>query len=585
MHKINDTLSHPASISFLKKITPLLMLLIFVFLCFYNQTSQSVTVDEFHHFPSGIYNLMTLDWRMNNESPPLIKCFPALSVLISNPQIDLKSFEKSPNTWNMGYSFMSLNKERYRSIFQYGRCMTIILGCLLGWLLYIWAKDLYGCKGALFALFLYVFNPNIIAHSSLITIDIGASCMIFLSIYCFWKYLINRNLNSIMIAGLALGLAQLAKFTALLLYPIFLIIIIGLTLLNTSANHGDDLQTEKNKTVQYCSDFCIMLLISLIIINAGYFFVNSFEPLSEYHFTSNLLKRLSSLLWDGFRVPLPYDYVKGFDTQLTISAGGIPFYVSYLMGEHSLTGWWYYYIIAFLVKNPEPFLVILFLAAMAWIIARNAAMDKKTALCIWVPTISYFLYFSFFTHIPIGIRYILPVFPLLFLACGYLFNEFILQRKIIKALLVFLILFYLFTVASAFPRYLSYFNIASGGSHNGSHWLIDSNLDWGQSLPGLKEYMDKNNIEKIKLGYFGRVDPEIYGINYALAEKEPTEGIYAVSVNFLVGRPYYLLQENRKKLIYIDMNHFDAYRHLKPSAIIDDSIYIFDMRKYHPVAN
>jgi 4-amino-4-deoxy-L-arabinose transferase-like glycosyltransferase len=93
--------------------------------------------------------------------------------------------------------------------------MIILLGCLLGWLLYLWGKEIYGYKGALFALFLYAFNPNIITHSSLTTIDIGASCMIFLSIYCLWKYLKKGDCYSIIMAGGALGLAQLSKFTAL----------------------------------------------------------------------------------------------------------------------------------------------------------------------------------------------------------------------------------------------------------------------------------------------------------------------------------------------------------------------------------
>lgn len=578
--RINNVLFRSAHVKVLKKIAPSLLLLIFIFICFCSQFSMSVTVDEFHHFPSGIYNIKAFDWRMNNESPPLIKCFPALSTIITNPRIDYKSFEKSPNTWAMGYSFMYLNKDRYRSIFQYGRLIIILFGCLLGWLLYRWAKELYGYKGALFALFLYVFNPNIIAHSSLITIDIGASCLIFLSVYCFWKYLMNRDILSIIIAGVALGLAQLAKFTALLLYPIFFIIIIFLILNRNLSGEGRNIDTKESRRINCIGEFFIIILISVIIINAGYFFSTSFRPLSEYYFTSNLLKEVaSSFIWQGFPIPLPYDYLSGFDTQMTISAGGVPFYVSYLLGEHSLKGWWYYYIIAFFIKNPEPLFIIFLLSAVIWIGNKRKNPDKITVFCIWVPFMSYLLYFSFFTHIPIGIRYILPMFPFLFLASGYLFNEFTLAHKGIKAMLIILIVSYLFISLSVFPRYLSYFNMVSGGSQNGYRWLIDSNLDWGQSLPSLKKYMDENSINEIKLGYFGRVDPAIYGINYTLAERDPSQGVYAISINFLVGRPYYLLKDNKRELLYIDMNYFDKYRYLKPSAIVDNSIYIFDLRE------
>jgi len=264
---------------------------------------------------------------------------------------------------------------------------------------------------------------------------------------------------------------------------------------------------------------------------------------------------------------------------MSISAGGIPFYVSYLIGEHSLKGWWYYYIIAFFVKNPESLFIILLLTIVVWIGNKKERPDRITTLCIWIPMILYFIYFSFFTHIAIGIRYILPAFPLLFLAAGYLFNELLLAQKSMKIILAVAALLYMFITVSVFPQYLSYFNTVSGGSQNGYRWLIDSNLDWGQSLPALKKYMNNHHIDKIKLGYFGRVDPAIYGINYSLAEKEPSEGLYAISINFLVGRPYYLLKENKQELLYVDMNYFNSYRSLKPSAIIDKTIYIFDLRK------
>lgn len=575
----NTLLSIVTSTCSLRKIAPFILILIFACICFFSQYSNSVTVDEFSHFPSGLYVLKTFDWRMNKEAPPLIKCFPALSSIISNPKIETRLFQNSPNTWSLGYSFMNLNKDRYQSIFMYGRCMIIVLGALLGFLIYYWARKLYGYKGALFALSLYVFNPNFLAHSSLITIDVGASLTIFFSVYCFWKYLKKPDIFSIVMAGVALGLAQLSKFTALLLYPVFFIILMSLCVIGVRKSKDKKIKSLTVNSIKYSKDFFIIILISIFVINLGYLFSNSFIPLSEYNFSSSLLKNFSSFFWSGCPVPLPYDYLTGFDYQLVQSAGGHSFYVSYLMGQHSLTGWWYYYIIAFLVKNPVPLLIILFMAIITCFEIRLAKIDHISFLCIWAPAISYFIYFSFFTRTPIGIRYLLPVFPLLFLASGYLFNEAIIKFKSIKYILALLTISYIASSFIAFPNYLSYFNIAAGGSQNGSHWLIDSNLDWGQSLPGLKKYMNKNNISKIKLGYFGRIDPEIYGINYSLAEKEPSEGIYAISINFLVGRPYYLLKENTHELLYADINYFNKYRYIEPSAVIDNSIYIFDMRK------
>lgn len=516
---------------------------------------------------------------MNKEAPPLIKCLPALSSLITKPKIETQHFQDSPNTWHLGYNFMNLNRNQYQSIFTLGRCMVIILGFLLGLTIYFWGKELYGYKGALLALSLYAFNPNILAHSSLVTIDIGASLTIFFSVYCLWKYLRKPTTFSIALAGVALGLAQLSKFTALLLYPIYFFIFGTLCIGRGFKKKDRDIKFPAISIIKYSKDFFIIILLSIFIINLGYLFSNSFLPASEYNFSSDLLKNIFPLFWSGFPIPLPYDYLTGFDYQLAQAAGGHPFYVSYLMGEHSLTGWWYYYMISFLVKNPVPLLIILAMTIIACMEIRTARTDTVSFLCLWAPAIAYFIYFSFFTHTPIGIRYLLPVFPFLFLASGFLFHQAIIKFKRMQYLLIFLMILYVPSALIAYPNYLSYFNIAAGGSRNGSHWLIDSNLDWGQSLPALKKYMDKNNIDKIKMGYFGRVDPEIYGLNYSLAEQKPTQGIYAISINFLVGRPYYLLKENTHELLYIDINYYDQYRYLEPSAVVGHSIYIFDMRK------
>jgi len=576
---MNNILSSSAAKNILRKIMPPILLLCFVSICFFSQFSNSVTVDEFVHFPAGIYILKTMDWRMDHPAPPLVKCFPAVSAIFTHPEIETKLFQKYPDLYGLGYRFMEQNKDRYRSIFTYGRSMIIFLGFLLGITIYFWGKELYGYKGALFALILYAFNPNILAHASLITMDIGVTLTIFLSVYSLWKYFKKPNAFSIVIAGVALGLAQLSKFTALLLYPVYFFIFGTLCIISLCKRKDEGIKSSVMTISKYGKDFLMIIFISIFMINLGYLFSGSFMPLSEYNLSSRLFNNLASLLWSGLPVPLPDHYISGFDSQLMQSVGGNPFYIGYLMGEHSMSGWWYYYIVAFLVKNPVSWLIILCLTVIAWLEIKIARNDIITFLCISMPVIFYCIYFSFFTNIPIGIRYLLPIFPFLFLASGFLLHQAIIKFKRIQYLLMFLIIIYVPSSLIAFPDYLSYFNIAAGGSRNGSHWLIDSNLDWGQGLPALKKYMDKHNIDKIKLGYFGRVDPEIYGINYSLAEQKPTQGIYAISINFLVGRPYYLLKENTHELLYIDINYYDQYRYLEPSAVVGHSIYIFDLRK------
>ncbi|UCD34003.1 MAG: hypothetical protein JSV38_12275 [Desulfobacterales bacterium] len=380
------------------------------------------------------------------------------------------------------------------------------------------------------------------------------------------------------ISGTTLGLAQLGKFTALIFYPVILIIF-AILIIKDAFFVDNTIDGLRNvELIKKAGYFFLMLLTSVFVINAGYAFAGSFTPLNEYAFNSEPLQKISSLFWEKLPVPLPYDYLNGFDSQLHISAGNIPFYAGYLMGEHSLMGWWYYYIIAFVVKNPVTLSGILFLTVIFWLRGALKRFNLETTLCVWVPVIAFFVYFSFFTHTPVGIRLILPVFPILFLAAGHLGHEFLLKSRLSKIMVIVLAIGYLIPSVLIFPHYLSFFNLAAGGPRNGHRWLIDSNLDWGQDLTLLKEYMEREGIKTIKLGYFGRVDPKIYGIDYTLAQREIEKNIYAVSVNFLVGRPYYLLKDNPKELVYVDLDYFKNYRSATPVDVVGNTLYIFDFR-------
>lgn len=542
-----------------------LLLGIFALLCFASQRHKSVTVDEFSHFPSGIYNLVTGDWRMDRESPPLVKCLPGLTALAAPLDLDLELFRDDPNTWGFGYSFMFQNQEAYRDVFRNGRCVVILLAALGGWILFRFARALYGPRAALFVLFLYVFNPNVIAHSRLTTIDMGATAAMLGSVFGFWFFLQRRDGGTALLAGALLGLAQLSKFTALLLYPLFALLFAASLV-----------RRKPTSLPMSLAWFAALVLTSLLVTNAGYLFAGSLTPLGEFAFESDLLQGIASVLPAGLPVPLPYEYLAGFDAQLAISAGGNPFYAGYLLGERSVSGWWYYYLVAFAVKNPEALLVLLAATAFAWIRWPRERPGFDAGLCIWGVALAFVAYFSFFTSIPIGVRYLLPVFPLLFLATGHLARSLMERGAVARTVLGVLAAAYLVPTLLAFPDYLSYFNRASGGSANGQRWLIMSNLDWGQDLPRLKRTLDARGLETVHLGYFGRVDPRLYGIDFTLSRRVPQSGLHAISVNYLVGRPYYALRPDRS-VKEIDLDTFAAYRKLTPAGRVGDTFFLFEV--------
>jgi hypothetical protein len=101
------------------------------------------------------------------------------------------------------------------------------------------------------------------------------------------------------------------------------------------------------------------------------------------------------------------------------------------------------------------------------------------------------------------------------------------------------------------PHFLAFFNAIGGGPENGWHVLVDSNIDWGQDLIGLRRWMDQEGVDSVRLGWFGSAPPEAYGVRHELLPglphgyelwrdppvdlDQPEPGVYAVSVTNLVG--------------------------------------------------
>jgi hypothetical protein len=68
-------------------------------------------------------------------------------------------------------------------------------------------------------------------------------------------------------------------------------------------------------------------------------------------------------------------------------------------------------------------------------------------------------------------------------------------------------------VGYRYPHYLAYFNGIVTPAKAYRH-LVDSSLDWGQDLPGLKRYLDAHSSEGSNyFSYFGTASPAYYGIS------------------------------------------------------------------------
>jgi tetratricopeptide (TPR) repeat protein len=124
--------------------------------------------------------------------------------------------------------------------------------------------------------------------------------------------------------------------------------------------------------------------------------------------------------------------------------------------------------------------------------------------------------------INIGVRHVLPVYPLAIVAAAIPAAWCLRGSRVRRAALGLLTLFWVVRFAGTYPNTLTFFSAAVGGSENGHRYLVDSNLDWGQHLKQLKRWMDANSVAHVNLAYFGTADPGYYGINCTYLPGSPT---------------------------------------------------------------
>lgn len=540
----------------------LAMILLGFFMLSLNSLKQnSVTIDEFAHLPAGISYLRTRDFRMYPHSPPLLRMISALPVLKGDVKLPLKQGWETGLHFLMGFEFMKENEKAYQEIFIRARLMTVLLGMILVTLVWWWSRSLYGPASGIFSATLTAFCPNIMAHSGLVTTDTGTSLLFLATIFSFWRFCRNPSALRCILSGLILGLALLSKFTSLILIP--LMIILGFFYYFFNRNRI---------SLRYlCIALLSIFLLSVIVLNTGYLWKGTGKSLEHYQFKSHLVSNLANKLPAKMPIPLPYDYVRGFDLQ---SEENESQYVVYLLGQISVAGWRYYYLIAMAVKMTVASLALILAGLVSFGWQRKLWLDEMFLL---LPPLSIIAGISLFTDINLGLRYILPAIPFLYIFASRLVSSIFNFKWMAKALFWILLLSHLVSNLLIYPDYLAYFNFLAGGPKNGYKILADSNLDWGQGLLRLKKYMDENKIERICLAYFGRVDPGIYGINYELPYREANCNLLAVSASFLAGIPYALLDHG--EIIRIKSRQFEWLKEEKPVAVIGYSIFIYDLSR------
>jgi Dolichyl-phosphate-mannose-protein mannosyltransferase len=507
----------------------------FAALCCDGLRWDTPTVDEFAHLPAGYFYLLTGRFELFPLNPPLIKVLCALPLLLLRPAIDTAAHVVNTGwyPWFFGTDFMQRNRAIYDAIFQLGRLPVVLLGVFAGWVVWRWAQELYGKTGGFVALILFCFCPSFIAHAHLVTPDAGTAAFFAAALWTAWRLLRQPSWGRLTLAILALGAAELSKFSALLLYP--LLVVLALAALVLGRRFALPGLGTSNAALTSLLTVALLFLGSLVVVNSGYLWEGVGQPVGQVVFQSHALQRATSLLPRAVPLPLPSSYLAGLDAlQLINEKGEFP---TYLFGRLLPSGSRFYYSVAFFFKTPLTMLGLFALALFAGAPGEESVRRRQRALdeaFVWFPAVALFIVLSLGSKVQYGIRYVLPVLPLACVYAGRL-APLIQRRSRVGLLAVALLALYPLSAVLTTPDSLAYFNVCAGARPD--RILLETNLDWGQGLKRVRRAMERMGKTEIALAYFGHVDPELYGIRWHFPDpRQP--GPVAVSANFLDGYPY-----------------------------------------------
>lgn len=509
---------------------------------------KSPTMDEQNHVARGAAYLGTGDPRLSVEHPPLVNVLSALPAhLLLDLHLPLDTIWWESGEWyHFADDFLwKANPDPDRIVFL-ARLPIIGLGVVLAALVFRWANARFGPWGGLLAAAFCALDPNILAHTRLSTTDVGGACFIFLAAYALWRMLRRPSWLRVLGSGLTFGLALSAKLSNLLFGPIFAIAVLA-----------DALAEGQGRFRRIARNLVLLALVAslgLLTVWAAYRF------------------QVGRLGENGPLVPAS-PYLKGVLAILAFSADGRP---AYLLGQYSDQGWWYYFPVAFAVKTPLATLAALLLAS--WSALRRPRCDDVLLL---VPPLAYFLA-SMTSSLNIGYRHLLPVLPFLAVHIGRLAPTESPRLCVRRLLSLALVAWLALSTLLIYPHFLASFNLLGGGPENGWRILVDSNIDWGQDLKGLKAWMAREGVDRVRLSWFGSAYPEAYGITYDLLpglphgfslwerppfdRDQPESGAYAISITNLVGA------------VFPDHDLYAWFREREPDAKIGYSIFIFEVQ-------
>lgn len=530
------------------------LLVLHVTLALWAVSGKSVTADEILHVTGGyLYNRFG-DYRIHPENGNLPQRWAALPAWLMEappPKLADNPYWRTSDASPVGHQFFYETGHDHWPMLMAGRAMIVLFSAGTGLLVFGWARRLFGATGGFLALAFYCLDPNILAHAALATSDTAAVFFLLAACGAFWRHLRTPDWRTGALSAAVFGLACVAKYSAVLLLPVMVVLLVWRISADPAGSRG---RWRQLAPLTLAAHGLAAVFIIWLFFGFRYSGFAPGVPAAD-HFVLPWDQVLPFLGWQGRVVQfcrdghlLPEAFLFGYSWVVQSAQARSAF----LAGDYSVTGWVSFFPLAFWWKSTLALLVALVLGVPAlrrrWM---NPSVRIGGDLTMVAPLLVFFILywaFSLASHLNIGHRHILPVYPVLFILIGGLAAPGLSASWRRPAVLALLVAGQLAASGRTAPHYLAFFNTLAGGPANGHRLLVDSSLDWGQDLPGLARWLREHQAgaaaQPVFLSYFGSGEPGYYGIAatplpYVNGFKvrhqwyETTAGLYCVSATML----------------------------------------------------
>lgn len=504
--------------------------------------ANSPTFDEAVHLTAGYAYWTTGSFQMNREDPPLMKLLWAVPLLFGERLEYPHDVAEATNDdhWHVSTAFVARAGVPPPELFAGPRRVNLVLGCCVVLLCAWWAYRLWGSPlAAAVACAFAAHEPTLLALSCVLTTDAGLALFVLLSTYLLWEYAARPTRGLLVACGVALGLSLASKFSALAaVLGLFAAAALFVARGGTLALPGTEGGAHRGRAF---GEFAFRLgLITGVVLLLAY---------GVIHFV---------------------EWGLGLRFQLTRGGHG----VMYLNGQLSRTGWLHYFAVLLPLKLPLGLIVAALLSAL------SGRADRVPRVALFaVPPLVFFVLASL-SRVDLGARVVLPVIPFVcVLAAG-------LATSVCCALAGRILVFSCVAWAGisavrAEPYPIAYFNEIAGAPRGAMRFAADSNLDWGQGLLALRDFMRAEQLDSVYLSYFGTDRPGAYGIRF---HPLPTYGRVGESggEDIPASAPRHVVVVSANNLLGIYLHDPDTFAFLRarePIAVLARSLFVYDLTR------